>query len=47
MTAEYSVGSYAAHLSALDHLLGDGQFQLSALVGRVADHGALDPLATA
>ena len=25
MTAEYSVGSYTSHLTALDHLLGDGQ----------------------
>ncbi|WP_244929904.1 acyl-CoA dehydrogenase [Nocardioides sp. W7] len=46
MTAEYSVGSFAAHLSALDHLLGDGQFQLSTLAARVADHRALDPLET-
>ena len=29
MTAEYSVGSYTSHLTALDHLLGDGQFHLS------------------
>lgn len=47
MTAEYSVGSYTARLTALDHLLGDGAFQLGALAARVGEHGALDPLATA
>ncbi|SDC05602.1 acyl-CoA dehydrogenase family protein [Nocardioides lianchengensis] len=47
MTAEYSVGSYAARLSALDHLLGDGQHQLSVLAARVEEHPGLDPLATA
>jgi alkylation response protein AidB-like acyl-CoA dehydrogenase len=46
MTAEYSVGMYAARLSALDHLLGDGQHQLTRLAARVDDHGALDPLET-
>lgn len=46
MTAEYSVGRYAARLAALDHLLGDGQHQLTALAARVDDHGALDPLET-
>lgn len=46
MTAEYSVGRYAARLAALDHLLGDGQHQLTTLAARVDDHGALDPLET-
>jgi alkylation response protein AidB-like acyl-CoA dehydrogenase len=45
MTAEYSVGSYVAHLNALEHLLGDGQHHLSTLAGSVDDHEALDPLA--
>ncbi|CAN5540349.1 acyl-CoA dehydrogenase family protein [soil metagenome] len=44
MTAEYSVGSYTSHLTALDHLLGDGQFHLSALAATVADHAEVDPL---
>lgn len=45
MTAEYSVGSYTAHLTALDHAFGDGSFHLGALSDTVADHTALDPLA--
>ncbi len=44
MTAEYSVGSYTSHLTALDHLLGDGQFHLSALAATVGDHDEVDPL---
>jgi alkylation response protein AidB-like acyl-CoA dehydrogenase len=44
MTAEYSVGSYTSHLTALDHLLGDGQLHLSALARRVGDHDEVDPL---
>ncbi|WP_148573869.1 acyl-CoA dehydrogenase family protein [Nocardioides caldifontis] len=45
MTAEYSVGSYTAHLHVLEQLLGDGQHHLAALAGTVADHEVLDPLA--
>jgi alkylation response protein AidB-like acyl-CoA dehydrogenase len=44
MTAEYSVGSYTCHLTALDHLLGDGQFHLGRLAGAVGDHDEVDPL---
>ena len=44
MTAEYSVGSYTSHLTALDHLLGDGQFHLSALAATVGDHDEVDPI---
>ncbi len=44
MTAEYSVGNYAAHLTALDHLLGDGGFHVRRLADTVPDHGTLDPL---
>ena len=44
MTAEYSVGSYTSHLTALDHLLGDGQFHLSVLAGAIGDHEEVDPL---
>ncbi len=45
MTAEYSVGSYTAVLTALDHLLGDGDHPLADLAATVAGHGAIDPLA--
>jgi alkylation response protein AidB-like acyl-CoA dehydrogenase len=44
MTAEYSVGSYTSHLTALDHLLGDGHFHLTRLAAGVADHDEVDPL---
>ncbi|MCW2767050.1 MAG: acyl-CoA dehydrogenase domain protein, partial [Nocardioides sp.] len=36
VTAEYSIGSYTSHLTALDHLLGDGNHHLSGLAARVA-----------
>jgi hypothetical protein len=45
MTAEYSVGSYTSHLTALDHLLGDGQFHLAALARGIGGHEDVDPLA--
>jgi alkylation response protein AidB-like acyl-CoA dehydrogenase len=44
MTAEYSVGNYTSHLTALDHLLGDGNFHLATLSATVADHEEFDPL---
>jgi alkylation response protein AidB-like acyl-CoA dehydrogenase len=44
MTMEYSVGMYTAHLTALDHLLGDGSHHLRELAGAVTTYGALDPL---
>ncbi len=44
MTAEYAVGSYVAHLTALDHLLGDGGFHLRGLSATVTDHEDVDPL---
>ncbi len=44
MTAEYNVGMFVAHLTALDRLLGDGNHQLSVLSTKVADYDALDPL---
>ncbi|HEX5090800.1 MAG TPA: acyl-CoA dehydrogenase family protein [Nocardioides sp.] len=44
MTMEYSVGMYTAHLTALDHLLGDGGHHLRELAGAVTTYGALDPL---
>jgi alkylation response protein AidB-like acyl-CoA dehydrogenase len=45
MTMEYSVGMYTAHLTALDHLLGDGSHHLRELAAAVTSYGALDPLA--
>ncbi|MDX6375188.1 MAG: hypothetical protein QOD98_4176 [Nocardioidaceae bacterium] len=44
MTMEYSVGMYTAHLTALDHLLGDGSHHLRDLAGAVTTYEALDPL---
>ena len=44
MTAEYSVGSYTSHLTALDHLLGDGEHHLARLAATVGDHAEVDPL---
>jgi len=45
MTAEYSVGNVVAHLTVLDHLLGDGTHHLTELSAAVTDHADLDPLA--
>jgi alkylation response protein AidB-like acyl-CoA dehydrogenase len=45
MTMEYSVGMVMAHLTALDHLLGDGGHHLRELAGAVTAYDALDPLA--
>ncbi|MBB6627156.1 acyl-CoA dehydrogenase family protein [Nocardioides sp. KIGAM211] len=44
MTAEYSIGSYTSHLTALDHLLGDGNFHLSTLVAGIGEYDEVDPL---
>ena len=44
MTAEYAVGNFVAHLTALDHLLGNGGHHLRRLSETVTDHDALDPL---
>jgi len=44
VTAEYAVGNHVARLTALDHLLGDGDHHLAALAVDVADHGSVDPL---
>ncbi len=44
MTAEYSVGHYTSHLTALDHLLGDGRHHLGVLAATVGEHGEVDPL---
>ena len=44
MTAEYSVGHYTSRLTALDQLLGDGDFARSRLAARVEEHETVDPL---
>ena len=44
VTAEYSVGHYTSRLTALDHLLGDGDWALSRLAGSVDQHETVDPL---
>jgi len=44
MTAEYSIGSYTSRLTALDHLLGDGDHHLGVLVAGVGGYDEVDPL---
>ncbi|CAI9415903.1 acyl-CoA dehydrogenase family protein [Nocardioides sp. T2.26MG-1] len=44
MTAEYSVGSYTSRLTALDHLLGDGDHHLGLLAAGVSGYDEVDPL---
>jgi alkylation response protein AidB-like acyl-CoA dehydrogenase len=44
MTAEYSIGSYTSRLTALDHLLGDGNHHLGLLAAGVGGYEEVDPL---
>jgi alkylation response protein AidB-like acyl-CoA dehydrogenase len=44
VTAEYKVGHYTSRLTAIDHLLGDGDWALDRLAARVDDHETVDPL---
>jgi alkylation response protein AidB-like acyl-CoA dehydrogenase len=44
MTAEYSVGHYTSRLTAIDHLLGDGDWALSRLAASVGSYETVDPL---
>jgi alkylation response protein AidB-like acyl-CoA dehydrogenase len=44
MTAEYKVGHYTSRLTAIDHLLGDGDWALSRLAQTVGQHETVDPL---
>ena len=44
VTAEYSVGHYTSRLTAIDHLLGDGDWALARLAARVDGYETVDPL---
>jgi alkylation response protein AidB-like acyl-CoA dehydrogenase len=44
VTAEYSVGHYTSRLTAIDHLLGDGDWALARLAAQVGDHETVDPI---
>lgn len=44
VTAEYAIGSYTSHLTALDHLFGDGNHHLARLAAGVGDYDEVDPL---
>jgi alkylation response protein AidB-like acyl-CoA dehydrogenase len=44
VTAEYSVGHYTSRLTAIDHLLGDGDWAVSRLAQNVAGYETVDPL---
>jgi alkylation response protein AidB-like acyl-CoA dehydrogenase len=44
MTAEYKIGHYTSRLTAIDHLLGDGDWALTRLAATVGDHETVDPL---
>lgn len=44
MTAEYSIGSYTSRLTALDHLLGDGNHHLGLLAAGLGGYDEVDPL---
>jgi len=44
MTAEYKVGHYTSRLTAIDHLLGDGDWAADRLAERVTEYETVDPL---
>jgi alkylation response protein AidB-like acyl-CoA dehydrogenase len=44
MTAEYTVGHYTSRLTAIDHLLGDGDWALDRLAADVGSYETVDPL---
>ena len=46
VTAEYSVGHATSRLTAIDHLLGDGDWALSRLAATVDAHETVDPLSS-
>ena len=44
VTAEYEVGHYTSRLTAIDHLLGDGDFAAARLARTVGDRETVDPM---
>jgi hypothetical protein len=44
VTAEYSVGHYTSRLTAIDHLLGDGDWAVARLAANVGSYETVDPL---
>ena len=44
VTAEYAIGSYTSRLTALDHLLGDGNHHLGLLAAGIAGYAEVEPL---
>ncbi len=44
VTAEYSVGHYTSRLTAIDHVLGDGDWAAARLAGKVDSYPTVDPL---
>jgi alkylation response protein AidB-like acyl-CoA dehydrogenase len=44
VTAEYSVGHYTSRLTAIDHLLGDGDWAAARLARNVTSYETVDPL---
>ncbi len=44
VTAEYSVGHYTSRLTAIDHVLGDGDWALARLAATVTERETVDPL---
>ena len=44
MTAEYSIGAYTSRLTALDHLLGDGDHHAGRLAAGIGGYDEVDPL---
>ncbi len=44
VTAEYSVGHYTSRLTAIDHLLGDGDWAADRLAAKVDGYPTVDPL---
>jgi hypothetical protein len=44
VTAEYSVGHYTSRLTAIDHLLGDGDWAADRLAENVTSYQTVDPL---
>jgi alkylation response protein AidB-like acyl-CoA dehydrogenase len=45
VTAEYSIGHYTSRLTAIDHLLGDGDWAADRLAAGVGDHDTVEVLA--